>query len=410
MTERDLGKISHVNPITLADLPLRDELVGEQPYRAPTLKVPVPLNVNENPYPPSPAIRREMARAVAEAAETLNRYPDREALGLRKDLAHYIGFGVDSTQVWAANGSNEVMVQILQVFAGPGRTVLGFTPTYSMYPEYARNTHSRYVTAERNRWFGLDVDDAVQAINGSHASVVLIATPNNPTGTAIPVSVIDEICERTTAMIVVDEAYQEFSDAPDDSAIALLPKHGRLIVVRTLSKAFALAGGRVGYAVAAPAVVDALRVIRLPYHLSAPTQAVARVALSHAPQMLDKVAELRITRDETATWLARHGLDAVPSQANFVLFGRFADRHSVFTTLLERGVLVREVGPEGYLRVSAGTPEQMSEFRAAMIEVISTSPRLPAGPSDAGHGDPGPRTTDSAATRDPSPVPGGHDD
>ena len=134
------------------------------------------------------------------------------------------------------------------------------------------------------------------------------------------------------------------------------------------------------------------------------------MALSHAPQMLDKVAELRITRDETATWLARHGLDAVPSQANFVLFGRFADRHRVFTTLLERGVLVREVGPEGYLRVSAGTPEQMSEFRAAMIEVISTSPRLPAGPSDAGHGDPGPRTTDSAATRDPSPVPGGHND
>jgi histidinol-phosphate transaminase len=188
-----------------------------------------------------------------------------------------------------------------------------------------------------------------------------------------------------------------------------LPKHGRLIVVRTLSKAFALAGGRVGYAVAAPAVVDALRVIRLPYHLSTTTQAVARVALSHAPQMLDKVAELRITRDETATWLARHGLDVVPSQANFVLFGRFADRHRVFTTLLERGVLVREVGPEGYLRVSAGTPEQMSEFRAAMIEVISTSPRLPAGPSDAGHGDPGPRTTDPA-TRDPSPVPGGHDD
>ena len=260
------------NSIQLADLPLRSELVGAQPYGAPQLDVPVRLNVNENPYPPSEAVRKDMAKAVAKAAKSLNRYPDREATGLREDLARYIGFGISSSQIWPANGSNEVMTHVLQAFGGPGRSVLTFTPTYSMYPEYARNTHTNYVTRPRNASWGLTTDEILSAIEEVKPDVVLLTTPNNPTGTTIPVAVIDEVCAGTDTIVVVDEAYQEFTDAPEDSSIALLPKYGRLIVVRTLSKAFALAGGRLGYAVAAPAVVDALRMVRLPYHLSEVSQ------------------------------------------------------------------------------------------------------------------------------------------
>lgn len=364
------------DPIQLADLPLRPELVGEEPYGAPQLDVPVCLNVNENPYPPSESVRKDMAKAVSNAGKGLNRYPDREATGLREDLARYIGFGVSSGQIWPANGSNEVMTHILQAFGGPGRTLLTFTPTYSMYPEYARNTHTEYVTRPRNVSYGLTTDEIMSAIEEVKPDVVLLTTPNNPTGTTIPVAVIDEVCSATDAIVVVDEAYQEFTDTPEDSAIALLPKHGRLIVVRTLSKAFALAGGRLGYAVAAPAVVDALRIVRLPYHLSEVSQVVARVALAHAPEMLARVDELRETRANLEDWLRAHGLDVVSSQSNFVLFGRFADRHAVFQALLDHGVLVREVGPTGYLRVCAGTPRETDAFRAALLDVLPTARRL----------------------------------
>lgn len=375
--------IARVNPITLAELPLRPELVGEEPYGAPQLDVPVCLNVNENPYPPSEAVRRDMAHAIAKQAGGLNRYPDREAEGLRADLAEYIGFGVGGNQIWPANGSNEVMTQILQAFGGPGRTLLTFTPTYSMYPEYARNTHTDYVTAPRDEYFGLDSARVLSAIAESGADVVLITSPNNPTGTATPVAVIDEVCAGSDALVVVDEAYQEFNDTPEDSAIALLPKYGRLIVVRTLSKAFALAGGRVGYAVAAPAVIDALRIVRLPYHLSATTQTVAQVALRHAPEMLARVDELRQTRAQMEQWLRMHGFDVVPSQSNFLLFGRFADRHAVWADFLAHGVLIREVGPEGYLRVCAGTPAEVDAFERAVLEVCRHAEMMPAPAGEA---------------------------
>ena len=254
--------------------------------------------------------------------------------------------------------------------------MLTFTPTYSMYPEYARNTHTDYVTRPRNASWGLTTDEILSAVEEVKPDVVLLTTPNNPTGTTIPVAVIDEVCAGTDAIVVVDEAYQEFTDAPEDSSIALLPKYGRLIVVRTLSKAFALAGGRLGYAVAAPAIVDALRMVRLPYHLSDVSQVVARVALAHAPEMLARVDELRETRANLEDWLQLHGLDVVSSQSNFVLFGRFADRHAVFQALLDRGVLIREVGPAGYLRVCAGTPRQTDVFRSALLDVLPTAPRL----------------------------------
>jgi len=355
---------------TLAELPIRPELVGEVPYGAPQLDVPVCLNVNENPYPPSPTVVAEIALAVADAAQTMNRYPERDALALRADLAAYLGHGLGAEAVWAANGSNEVMMHVLQAFGGPGRSVLSFAPTYSMYPEYARNTHTRWVTAPRAEDFGIDAASAVAAVQRFRPDVVLLTSPNNPTGTAVDLDTVAAVCDAAPGVVVVDEAYVEFARAGTPSALELLPHYPRLAVSRTMSKAFAFAGGRLGYLAAAPAFVDALRVVRLPYHLSAVTQAVARVALAHAPEMLAAVAELRTARDDVARWLGEQGLQVADSDANFVLFGRFADRHAVWQALLERGVLIREVGPTGWLRVSAGTAAEMTAFRTALSEVL----------------------------------------
>ena len=241
-------------PITLGQLPLRPELVGEEPYGAPQLDVPIALNVNENPYPPSAKVRQQMAAAVIELSKQLNRYPDREAWGLREDLARNLGFGLGPANIWAANGSNEVMTHLLQAFGGPGRTLLAFTPTYSMYPEYARNTHTNYVAVPRRRDYSLDAELVLAAVAEHQPDLLLICTPNNPTGTQTPISVIREICEQVDCIVIVDEAYQEFTEVPEDSALALLPRFGKLVVSRTMSKAFALAGGRVGYLAAAPAV------------------------------------------------------------------------------------------------------------------------------------------------------------
>lgn len=352
------------NP-TLNDLPLRPELVGIEPYGAPQLDVPVCLNVNENPYPPSAGIRAAMASAVEAATTRVNRYPDREATRLRTMLAGYLGHGLGVENIWAANGSNEVMTHLLGAFGGPGRRVLTFVPSYSMYPEYARDTHTDFITVPREHDYTVDADVALEAIAKHDPGVVIITTPNNPTGTTTPLETIEQIVANTDALVVVDEAYQEFSRTPDKTALKLLPRYGNLIVSRTMSKAFALAGGRVGYLAAAPAVVDACRIVRLPYHLSAQTQAIAEVALEHADEMLAQVELLRRVRDEMLVRLPEMGFEVVDSDSNFVLFGRFTDRHAAWQTLLDAGVLVRETGPAGFLRVSAGTPEEMEVFYAA---------------------------------------------
>lgn len=364
-----------VGEITLADLPLRDELRGEQPYGAPQLDVPVGLNVNENPYGPSEKMVEAVADAVAQTARTLNRYPDRDAVRLRADLASYlctdggIGLGVDN--VWAANGSNEVMQHILLAFAGPDRTVLSFAPTYSMYPEYARDTHSNWVAVRRAEDFSIDRAEALAAIAEHQPAVILLASPNNPTGTALPLADIEAILAAAPGMVVIDEAYAEFRRTGTPSALSLLPKYPYLIVTRTMSKAFALAGGRLGYLAAAPAVVDAVRIVRLPYHLSATSQAVARVALGHADELLAAVGDLRDERDATVQWLRGIGLTVAESDANFAFFGTFTDRHAVWQGLLDRGVLIREVGPDGWLRVSIGTPDEMAAFKRALMQVTA---------------------------------------
>ncbi|WP_182526372.1 histidinol-phosphate transaminase [Nocardioides dongkuii] len=363
--------------------PLREELRGLQPYGAPqvsTEQAPVQLNTNENPYGPSAACIADIATAVAEAATTLNRYPDREHVALRTALAAYLSRdtprGVVPEQVWAANGSNEVMLQLLQAFGGPGRSALSFAPTYSMYPEYARDTSTAWVQGRRADDFSLDLDAAAALVREQRPSVVLLPSPNNPTGTALPPEAVGRLCEAASGdgwdgLVVVDEAYGEFRRAGVPSALELLPQHRNLVVTRTMSKAFAAAGLRLGYLAADPAICDAIRVVRLPYHLSAVTQAAALAALRHAEELLGRVDELRAERDETVSWLRAQGLRVADSDANFVLFGTFADRHAVWQRLLDRGVLVREVGPEGWLRVSVGTADEMQTFKQALTQAMA---------------------------------------
>ena len=351
--------------------PLRPDLVGRTPYGAPQLDVAVRLNTNENPYPPSPDLVREIAQSAATQALSLNRYPDRDAVGLRRDLAAYLGHGLGYEQVWAANGSNEVIQQLLQAFGGPGRTALGFEPSYSMHPIIAQTTGTRWVSGSRDEDFGIAPDRAVAAVREVRPDVVLLTSPNNPTGTAVPLAVVERICAVAPGMVVVDEAYAEFARDPGATALSLLPRFPRLVVVRTMSKAFALAGARVGYLAADRGVVDALQIVRLPYHLSALTQAAARAAVGRSCELLATVSEIRAARDDLIGWLRGRGLQAADSDANFVLFGTFADRRAVWQRLLDQGVLVREVGPAQWLRVTIGTPGELEAFRTALLAVLS---------------------------------------
>ncbi len=357
----------------MSDLPLRAELVGEAPYGAPTDPLPVRLNVNENPYPPPAQVVHLMAGEVAAVLGDLNRYPDREALGLRTALAGYLGRGLGAERIWPANGSNEVMQQILSAFAGPGRSMLSFAPTYSMYPVYARDTMTRYRTEPRTADHRIDFAGAQRSIAADPPSVTVVASPNNPTGTPLGLDEVRRLHELVSGsgVLVVDEAYAEFSDEP--SALHLLDGLDRLIVVRTLSKAFGLAGLRVGYAVTSPEIVDALRIVRLPYHLSATTQIVATTALRYAEELLAPVAEVVAERQRQAAWLREHGVEVADSQANFLLIGPLGDSHDVFTRLQQHGVLVRETGVPACLRVSIGTPEENEAFRRAFSAV--TEPR-----------------------------------
>jgi histidinol-phosphate aminotransferase len=372
-------------------LPLRPELADEEPYGAPQLDVPVLLNVNENPYAPSDAVVATIAADVAQAARGLNRYPDRDALGLRGDLAAYLlresGVALRAEQVWAANGSNEVMLHLLQAFGGPGRTVVSFAPTYSMYPEYARDTHTRWVAGRRNEDFTLDPDHAREVIEREQPSVILLTSPNNPTGTALPLDVVEAVLDAATrvrvpgapdgagAVVVVDEAYAEFRHRETPSALELLDASPHLAVSRTMSKAFGAAGLRLGYVAASERLIDALRVVRLPYHLSAITQAAARAALKHTDELMGQIGSLRAERDDLVVWLREQGLTVADTDANFVLFGLFEDRHAVWQGLLDRGVLIREVGPPGWLRVSVGTPEEMVRFKDALTAVLTDVPK-----------------------------------
>ncbi len=357
------------------DLPVRDELRGKSPYGAPQLDVPVRLNTNENPYPLPEALVDRIAERVREAARDLNRYPDRDAVELRAGLAEYLtktsGHPLDVSHVWAANGSNEVLQQLLQTFGGPGRTAIGFEPSYSMHALIARGTGTGWISGPRNEDFTIDVPAAERALAEHRPDVVFITTPNNPTGTAVPAETVVALYEAAQAakpsMVVVDEAYIEFSHGA--SLLPLLDGRPHLVVSRTMSKAFGAAGLRLGYLAAHPAVVDAVQLVRLPYHLSAVTQATALAALEHTDTLLGYVEQLKTERDRLVAELRALGYEVTESDANFVQFGRFADSHATWRRILDRGVLVRDNGVPGWLRVTAGTPQENDAFLAAVRDL-----------------------------------------
>ncbi len=367
-----------VSDVRIDDLPVRDELRGKSPYGAPQLDVPVRLNTNENPYPlPEPLVER-IAERVREAARDLNRYPDRDAVELRTELARYLtrtgGHEVTLANVWAANGSNEVIQQLLQTFGGPGRTAIGFEPSYSMHGLIARGTGTDWIPGPRHDDFTIDAEAATKAIAEHRPDVVFITTPNNPTGNTVPAETVLALYDAAQAakpsIVVVDEAYVEFSHG--DSLLPLIEGRPHLVVSRTMSKAFGAAGLRLGYLAAHPAVVDAVQLVRLPYHLSAVTQATALAALEHTDTLLGYVEQLKAERDRLVAELRATGYEVTDSDANFVQFGRFEGEgaaHEVWQKILDRGVLVRDNGVPGWLRVTAGTPDENDAFLDAVREL-----------------------------------------
>jgi histidinol-phosphate aminotransferase len=355
--------------ISLDDLPIRDDLRGQTPYGAPQKKVRVALNVNENTHPIPEDVARDIVESVAAAIIEVNRYPDREFTLLRESLAGYLGHGLEADRIWAANGSNEVIQQTLQAFGGPGRSVLGFPPTYSMHSIITRGTGTTWVEGRRDAGFEISPETAVAEIERTDPDIVFLCGPNNPTGTPLSLETIAAAYDACRGMVLVDEAYAEFMPADQPTALTLLEGRPRLLVSRTMSKAFAFAGARVGYLAADPAVIDALRLVRLPYHLSSLTQAAAVAALRHADEMLAMVDDIKSQRDRIVHTLTELGYSPWPTWSNFVLFGGVDDPNSVFEQLLERGIIVRDLGIAGHLRVSAGTESETTAFLDAMRDI-----------------------------------------
>ncbi|AYG04549.1 histidinol-phosphate transaminase [Gryllotalpicola protaetiae] len=362
---------------SLSDLPIRDDLRGREPYGAPQKHVRVELNVNENTHPIPDDVQADVLGRLAKAIAGANRYPDREFVELREALAGYLGHGLSRDNLWAANGSNEILQQLLQAFGGPGRTVLGFAPTYSMYPLLASGTGTAWVAGDRDADYELSAGRAAEWVRRTQPDVVILCSPNNPTGTPLSLDVIEAVYAEAQGVVVVDEAYAEFFPAGQPSALTLLPGRERLVISRTMSKAFAYAGVRLGYLAADPAITDALRLVRLPYHLSALTQAAALGALAHSREMLAMVDEIKVQRDRIVDGLNALGFRAYRTWSNFVLFDGVADPREVFDELLAEGIIIREMGIPNSLRVSAGTEAETGEFLDAMARYVERhgSPR-----------------------------------
>ncbi|MFL0580232.1 histidinol-phosphate transaminase [Dietzia sp. 179-F 9C3 NHS] len=364
--------------VGLDALPLRENLRGKSAYGAPQLEVPVQLNTNENPHPPSAALVADVAAAVAEVAADLNRYPDRDAVALRGDLAAYLtrqtGVALDVDRVWAANGSNEILQQLLQAFGGPGRTAMGFVPSYSMHPLLAAGTDTAWIPVERAADLAINVDAALAAIAEHRPDVLFVTTPNNPTGHVVELEDLRRLLDAAPGIVIVDEAYAEFSPSP--SACTLLADYpAKLVVSRTMSKAFAFAGGRLGYFAADPSFVEAVLLVRLPYHLSAISQAAARAALRHAEETLAAVALLADERKRVTAGLEELGFEVLPSESNFVLYGPFADGPRAWQRYLDAGVLIRDVGIPGRLRATIGLESENDRLLEVSAELAATELR-----------------------------------
>lgn len=363
--------------ISLADLPLREDLQGKTPYGAPQLHVEHALNTNENPYSPSENLQQAIARTALEVSRDFNRYPDRDAIQLRETLADYINrtvpvdFSFTRDNIWVANGSNEILLQILQAFAGPGTYALGANVSYSMHPIITETTFTSYESVPVTDDLMINLPLFLDRMEQKKPRVVFITRPNNPTGHSESIETVRTIIEHAPYLVVVDEAYAEFSSSP--SALELYEEFShKMIVTRTMSKAFAFAGGRLGYFIAAPAVVEAILLVRLPYHLSSLSQQVAITALTHADETLSTVHKVINERNRVAYQLQEMGYVVHPSDANFLLYGNYTNPAQAWQRYLDEKILVRDLRIQGKLRVSMGLPESNDAFLAVSRELAAT--------------------------------------
>lgn len=350
-------------------LSLRPDLEDVEPYVSPQLPARVRLNTNESPYAPPRTLTDALLREVE--GMSLNRYPDRDSRRLVDAIASKWDRPADG--VWVANGSNEVFMHLFLAFGGPGRTALTFEPTYSLHSLIPRLALTDVAHQPRGDGFAVDVDAALSWMSSHRPDVVIVCSPNNPTGNSTPNDAVERLCEGTDGIVVVDEAYGEFGPR-GTTAVPLLSEHDNLVVVRTFSKAWRLAGVRIGYLLAAPGLVSAMAVVRLPYHLSTLSQAVGIAALEAEDETLEAVGEIVSERDRIAESLAGLGLNVMPSDANFLLF-EVPDAPATWKALYERGILVRsyERSPVlgSYLRVTVGLSDENDAFLGAIEEALS---------------------------------------
>lgn len=346
----------------------RSDLGLREGYHSPQVAAEVRLNTNESPYPPP---QEWLEALVAEAGRiSFNRYPDRSARALREALARL--HGVRPEQVFAANGSNEVLQSLCLAYGGPGRKALMFEPTYALHSHIAHVTSTEIVQGSRGDDFTLHPPDALAAVESSGPSIVFLCSPNNPTGLAEDPATVSALVGAGSGLVVVDEAYGQFASW---SALDMIGDDVPLVVVRTYSKTWSMAGLRLGYLVGPPDVVAALERVVLPYHLGSLKQAAGRLALQFSTQMEARVASIVAERERIVAGLSLLAVKAWPSQANFVLW-RPLERAGgeVWDALVKRSVLVRDTsnwpGLEGCLRTTVGLPEENDEFLSALSEVL----------------------------------------
>ncbi len=343
----------------------RPDLDKLQPYRSSeTTGGRIFLHANENPYP----LPQEITDEIIEAAASLelNRYPAPEPVELISEIATYAG--VDPSWVWVGDGSNEVLLQSCLAFGGPGRTALLFEPSYVMHQRQARMSGTEVEAIRRTDDFAISLTDALDAIETLQPDVVFVCTPNNPTGTVTPLDDVRAIASASPGLVVVDEAYFEFSGI---SFVPYLADHLNVLVARTLSKAFRLAGVRLGYGIASPEMLESMRRVRMPYAQSSFTQLASTIVLRHREKVLEVVATLASERDRIAATLSGlEGVVVVPGAANFVFF-RHPRAQELLAALGAEGIVIRDFGHlpgcENCLRVTAGTPAENDAF----LEVAS---------------------------------------
>lgn len=351
-------------------IPVRDDLRALEGYHSAQVDVRVRLNTNESPEPPPAAFRDAVAAEVSRVE--WHRYPDRAATELREAIATM--HGVDPSQVFVANGSNEVLQTVLLAYAGPGRTVATFEPTYQMHAQIARVTGATVVEGERAADFTLDPTEVERVIAEHQPHVVFLTSPNNPTGLVEPAERVHQLLDLAPGLVVVDEAYAQFSDW---TALDLVSEDRPLVVTRTFSKTWSMAGARLGYLVGPSWLVAELDKVVLPYHLDAVKQIAGRLALRFSDDMNDRVAHIVSERSRIVATMADLPLDVFPSGANFVLFrvrpGALSGRE-VWQGLVDRSVLIRDCSSwprlDDCLRVTIGTPDENTEFLSALADVL----------------------------------------